>query len=166
MASDDDFDERWTALDDEHLTIEQIGLRHPLTTAMAFVAGLRGEVETPGGLASLVTPESRAHWGNFDAARELYASIEHPGFGSRVNRPEGAPDVGYFKILAGVEEAWETSTPTPVMAAAVITLVWRPEAGEEFPSGPGVWLVHGIGEPLKPEELAHVRTSPGDAPDF
>ena len=42
-----------------------------------------------------------------------------------------------------------------VLAAAVVTLVWRPEFGQ--------WMVHGLGDHIRPEDLP--RTSPNDAPE-
>lgn len=64
----------------------------------------------------------------------------------RTNRARiDAPDVCYFKILAGVTESYQVLDDQPVAAAAVLTLVWRPERGQ--------WLVHSIGDYLLPEEL-------------
>lgn len=166
MSESDDNEFRWTALDTEQVKMAAMGVRHPLTTAFAFMQAL----EDPGAnlelLTNLVTPESRTHWGDFSRTKAALAAIEQPGYGSTVNRRPGAPDVGYFKILSGVNKAYEVTEEKMVMIPAMVTLVWRPEAGGEFLPERGMWLVHQFGAPAEPEELAHVRTSPGDAPDY
>ena len=101
---------------------------------------------------------------DFSGAKSLYDQIQSPGFGSTINRRPGAPDVGYLKVLSNVIEGYEVTEETPVMIPAMVTLVWRPEAGPI--DNPGKWLVHQFGATAEPDELSHVRTSPGDAPNF
>ena len=144
--------------------MEAMGLRHPLTIALQFVSALDKEDDNSEWLGHLVTPESRENWGDFTSAKRAYRSINEPGFGSLVNRPDGASDVGYFKILSDVTESYEVDQPRAVMIPAMITLVWRPEAGPA--DNPGMWLVHQFGDPADPAELIHVRTSPNKAPNF
>jgi hypothetical protein len=157
-------DDSWSVFDDEQVRMELGGLSHPLTVALEFVRALGAPVLDTAWLRQLVTPESQEHWGDFSSAKDVYDSIEKPGFGSTINQPEGAPDVGYFKVLSGVTEGFTVSEPTSIMVPAVATLVWRPEAGPA--EQPGMWLVHQFGESADPESLRHVRTSPGRGPSF
>jgi hypothetical protein len=64
-----------------------------------------------------------------------------------VNKAQGDPDVAYAKILSGVTQSYEVLDEQPVLAAAVITLVWRPDHRR--------WMVHGIGDYISPEEVPH-----------
>lgn len=153
-----DEEETWTALDTAMAKIEAAGTEHPLLTAMLFVTTLEDEESDPQELRDLVTPESAEFWGDFDAARRMLKSIEKPGYGTTINRAPGAVDVGYFKILENVEESFEVHVETAVLVPAVVTIIWRPEKGK--------WLVHQFGAPAEPEELSHVRTSPGEAPSY
>lgn len=157
-------DENWTVFDDEQVRMELGGLRHPLTVALHFVRALGAPALDTEWLQQLVTPESLSYWGDFSAAKDLYDSIEEPGFGSTINQPAGAPDVGYFKVLSGVTEGFTVSEPESVLVPAIATLVWRPEAGPS--EQPGMWLVHQFGAAADPEGLGHVRTSPGRGPSF
>jgi hypothetical protein len=157
-------EDKWTAFDDEQVQMEAMGLHHPLTVALEFARELAEEEDNAEWLAQLVTPESRESWGDFTSAKRAYRLINQPGFGSRVNRPKGASDVGYFKILSGVAEGFDVNQAGETMVPAMITLVWRPEAGPADKRG--MWLVHGFGVPLDPADLIHVRTSPDNAPDF
>ncbi|TSD11626.1 hypothetical protein [Curtobacterium sp. KBS0715] len=157
-------DDSWTVFDDEQVRMELEGLRHPLTVALEFVKALAAPVLDTAWLQQLVTPESLKHWGDFSSAKGVYDSIENPGFGSTINQPKGAPDVGYFKVLSGVTEGFTVSEPTPMLVPAVATLVWRPEAGLVEQSG--MWLVHQFGEPADLGSLGHVRTSLGRGPSF
>ncbi|HEY9263349.1 MAG TPA: hypothetical protein VIQ11_01945 [Mycobacterium sp.] len=166
MTEPDDHDSRWTAFDTEQVNMAAMGVRHPLTTALAFMDALGDPVANLELLGNLVTPESRTRWGDFSAAKAALDAIDEPGYGSIVNRLPGAPDVGYFKILSGVSKGYEVTEERAVMVPAVVTLVWRPEATAKFLPEPGMWLVHQIGDPAKPEDLSHIRTSPGDAPDY
>lgn len=105
-------------------------------------------------LGNLVTPESKSAWGDFSAAADYLASIEDHAYGSFTNAAHDAPDVQYFKILRNVQESYQVLDDQPVIVAAVLTLVWRPEHGR--------WMVHSIGEPLLPEQLP--RSAPGQTP--
>lgn len=166
MEDPDDDEARWTSFDTEQVKMTAMGARHPLTTALAFMAALDDPVSNLDLLGNLVTPESRKNWGDFSAVKAMLDAIDEPGYGSIVNRRPGVPDVGYFKILSGISKAYEVTEVRDVMLPAMVTLVWRPEARAEFLPVPGMWLVHQIGEPAEPEHLSHVRTSPGDAPDY
>lgn len=146
--------------------MEAMGAKHPLTTAFAFMNALDDPAANIVLLSNLVTPESRHRWGDFTATKAMLDEIDQPGYGSTVNRRPGAPDVGYFKILSGVSHGYEVTEEKAVMIPAMVTLVWRPEAGEGILPEPGMWLVHQIGEAADPEDLSHIRTSPGLAPDY
>ncbi|AND15241.1 hypothetical protein [Rathayibacter tritici] len=156
--------EGWTSFDDEQVKMESMGLHHPLTTAFAFVNALAEPEPDVRWLSTLVTPESRPHWGDFSDAKTFYDGIHEPGFGSLVNRLPGAPDVGFFKIIPSVRDGFTVTEETPMAAAALLTLIWRPEAGSA--EDPGMWLVHQLGPAAEPHELVHARTSAGTAPDF
>ena len=106
-------------------------------------------------LHNLVTPESLDAWGDFSEAAKGLEAIQNPGFGSRANRAHDASDVAYVKILSNIEQSYEVTEEQVVLAAAVVTLVWRPEFGQ--------WMVHGLGDHIRPEGLP--RTSPNDAPE-
>jgi hypothetical protein len=120
-------------------------LDDPVSVGLLFCNAL----EDPGSnlevLELLSTPESRNAWGDFTAAGNMLQAIEDRGYGSMVNEAVGATDVCYFKILGGVSESFQVVDAQPVSAAAVLTLVWRPERGQ--------WLVHGLGDYLRPEEV-------------
>lgn len=120
-----------------------------------FCKALRNPVEYQTALTQLVTPESLNDWGDFAAAGELLESIPEVGFGTLTNQAYGAPDVRYFKILSGVGDAYMVVDEQPVMAAALLTMIWRPEHGR--------WMVHAMGDSLLPEHLP--RSAPGQTPD-
>ncbi|HEX6967607.1 MAG TPA: hypothetical protein VF174_02085 [Micromonosporaceae bacterium] len=120
-------------------------LDDPVSVSIMFCNALRDPRANLNALRFLTTPESHAAWGDFTSSSEFLKSIEDCGYGSQVNRAEGAPDVAYFKILRGVTQSYQVLDEQPVLVAAVLTLVWRPERGQ--------WLVHSIGEPLLPEQL-------------
>jgi hypothetical protein len=166
MGDIDDEGARWTSFDTEQVKMAAMGPRHPLNTAIAFMNAMDDPASNLELLSNLVTPESLPLWGDFSAAKAMLDAIEEQGFGSIVNRRPGAPDVGYFKILSGVSKAYEVTEEQEVHVPAMVTLVWRPEAGAAFLPEPGMWLVHQIGDPAEPEDLSHVRTSPGAAPDY
>ena len=161
MTANDHEEDAWSSLvgrqdvQDED-ALPHFGLPRPENAALvglAFVAALLDErSEAP---EHLVTPESRKHWGDFSAARELLAAIPNRGIGSRANRAFDARDVAYVKILAEVTRAFVIKGEEQVVeVAAVVSLVWRPELGS--------WLVHAVGDPVHPLEMP--RTSPGSAP--
>ena len=64
-----------------------------------------------------------------------------------VNEAHGDSTVVYAKVMRGVIRNYQVSDDQPVLAAAVLTLVWRP--------GYGQWIVHATGEPILPEEVPH-----------
>ncbi len=89
-------------------------------------------------LKQLVTPESLDAWGDFSEAAAFLNELPEMAFGSKVNEAVGAPDVVYFKILRDVTTSYEVVDEQPINAAAVLTLIWRPERKQ--------WLVHSIGD--------------------
>ena len=150
----------WSPADDLAFRIEVAGSRHPLRAATKFIAALAlaDPIDT-GALEAIVTPESRATWGDFTAVRRLIDGIEAPGFASHIPRstPEDA-DVAQVFIVTGVTAVTNLEPGDYVDATAVMTLVWRPEVDS--------WLVHAVGAPVAPDQLGHARTAPGSAPDW
>lgn len=122
----------------------------PVSVSIMFCNGLKDPVYWRNALLNLATPESHNAWGDFSSASEFLRSIEEAGYGSEVNIAEGAPDVAYFKIMRGITQSYQVLDAQPVLAAAVLTLVWRPEFNQ--------WLVHSVGEPMRPEELPRTAT--------
>ncbi len=150
----------WSRADDLAFRIEVAGSRHPLRAAMRFIAALvRADPIDTRTLKAIVTPESRAGWGDFSGVRRLIDGIEAPGFASHIphTAPEDA-DVAQVFIVSGVTAVTDLEPGDYVDAKAVMTLVWRPEVDG--------WLVHGLGAAIAPESLMPVRTSPGNAPDW
>lgn len=149
-------DETWTDADDALRRSASVHPDSPSYSARVFANALRSPIKNSGLLAWLVTPESRASWGNFEKAATLLRSIKNPGIGSNATPAFDAPDVAYVKIMADVTEAFTLDEPSFGTESAIVSLVWRPEHGR--------WLVHGFGAYSKPTELT--RTSPGSAPQY
>ncbi|WP_448059973.1 hypothetical protein [Cellulomonas hominis] len=146
---------RFTSSEEAEAALPEVAFDDPASVALLFVKALFDPETNAVALDYLVTPESRAAWGDFTEAAQMLAEIEDAGFGSNINRAHDAPDVGYLKILRGVSQSYQVTDGQLVMAAAVVTVVWRPEYER--------WMVHSIGDYLKPEDVP--RTSPGSAPE-
>lgn len=119
----------------------------PVHAALTFCNALANRRRNRGALRMLVTPESLPAWGDFREAANGLADIPDWGFGTMANRAAGDDAVAYFKILSGVREDSIVLDAQVMFAAAIVTLVWRPEFGR--------WLVHAFGGPLLPERVPH-----------
>jgi hypothetical protein len=148
--------DEWTTSDDAAFEAATRDETHPSTIALAFMSVMEDPTGWTEELRSIVTPESVDSWGDFSAAAAVVASINDWGLGSVPNAAYEAPDVAYVKILRGVTESYQQEGDDLILVPAVLTLVWRPEFGR--------WLVHGIGNAVRPEDVP--RTSPGEAPAY
>lgn len=98
---------------------------NPVHVAAAFFNALTdGEEEILEGLSN---PESRTSWGDYSDARAAAKAIVDPGFGSVPTVSGDDADVLYVKVLSHVSQSFQSNEDAPVMAAAVITVVRRPE---------------------------------------
>lgn len=129
-------------------TLPEPSLLDPVSVAHLFFNAVQDHEEYQVALLNLTTPESHAAWGDFSEAAAFLASIDDLGFTSMVNQAVGDPDVVYASILSGVTQGYEVLDAQPVKAAAVLTLVRRPDHD-------GRWLVHQMGPFLLPEEVPH-----------
>ena len=131
----------------------------------AFIGGVFLSNLGPDGddeiLSQLITPESVDAFGDFSVARTMVAAEKDTGIGSLANRPEGASDVAYMKLILNMHDQLLPGTESLIVSGAetlarafIASLVWRPERG--------MWLVHSFGDYARPEEMP--RTSPGEAP--
>ena len=146
---------RFASEEDAAAALPEPSLDDPVAVGILFLKALRDPGQYSNALHNLVTPESLDAWGDFSEAAKGLEAIQNPGFGSRANRAHDASDVAYVKILSNIEQSYEVTEEQVVLAAAVVTLVWRPEFGQ--------WMVHGLGDHIRPEDLP--RTSPNDAPE-
>lgn len=122
--------------------------RDPFRIALLFLSCLAGSNEDPelqDALRLLVTPESRAGFGDFRSARERLASIDRWAVGDCPVPAFQDPEVVYVKLLSGVVVSFRVESEQLVLAAAVITLVWR--------SQPQRWMVHAFGPPEPPSQV-------------
>lgn len=69
----------------------------------------------------------------------------------------GAPDVAYVRLVE--TDGWRVPDMRAVPAAAIVTLVWRPEIAIVPGSS---WRIHAIGDPLRPDQAP--RTASGFDP--
>jgi len=113
----------------------------PWVAAAAFLEVLTDSGGTRAGvLREMVTPESRGAWGDFAAARELLTGT---AMLSRASSP--APGVAYVRFVSDPGQPMMADGPTMIMARAVATLQFRPDSGR--------WLVHALGDYVRPEDL-------------
>lgn len=146
----------WTAEDDAAASAAALPPNHPWHVVTMFVEAVQHREEYRVALTRLVTPESLPAWGDFSEIAGLFQSWGDWGIASRAHVMAGDADVCYIKIVRDVPETYQAQGNEFVPVIALITLVWRPEAG--------LWQIHGIGpNPLQPEELP--RTSPNVAPE-
>lgn len=146
--------------DGDALTVlpDEPSTRHPLAVAAAFATGVEDPVHYRAGLLALTTPESHAAWGDFARVADLL--VNH-GLATGVIQAldeigERTPDVVYVRFvdMAGMGDFSYVADGEVLLDAQVLSMVWRPE----FDS----WLIHSIGDYLRPEELP--RSSPGTGP--
>jgi hypothetical protein len=150
-------DEVWSYEDSRAADLSAYAPNHPWRVGMEFLARLKQLDSDPTAIEDLEylsTPESR--WGDFKGAADMVAAWGDWGVGTRVAVHPDAPDVAYLAIRPKIRKAHqvEDAAATDLGQLGAISFVWRPEHG--------LWLVHGIGEPLEPDEMP--RSSPGNAP--
>lgn len=130
-----------------HLPEDDASMQNPVSLGMMFCDALDEYQNFADVLARFVTPESLESWGDFSEASALLASIGRRAYGSNADRAMGDDDVAYFKILRGGSGSFHAVGDQIISAAAIVTMVWRPEYGE--------WRVHQIGNYAKPEDVPH-----------
>lgn len=112
-----------------------------------FMEALKDHEQFATALGRLVTPESRNGWGDFGAAAERLASIPDMQFSTQVDHAFDAADVAYLKVFSGIGTFENVGNePLALAARLFITVVFRPEVN-------GGWLVHHIGQQLRPAEV-------------
>jgi hypothetical protein len=129
--------------------------RDPSYVARAFLEGVLGLEESTTHLDPLVTPRSRAAWGDFRRAQRHLQLLPGVALSSKHSRPAGARDVAYVSLFVGVETGYVVPAGTPMLPEAVVTLVWHNDVDS--------WLVHAAGDAVPPEVLE--RHSIGQAPE-
>ena len=147
----DSLQKRDISLDDVNQQVaeqpEDADWSDPNTTAQLFVLGLSDPAKYFEALASVITPESRPRWGDFQVAARKLEAIPDWGLGDSPTPAVGDPTVVYAKILPHVEESFLVTLDQHVNVAAVLTLVWRTKLG--------MWRVHDFGDYVKPEFVPH-----------
>lgn len=138
---------RFATPDEAADAIPEPDLTDPASVGVLFYQALQDPSEFQQVLAFLTTPESQSAWDDFAEAGEMLAAIEDHGIGTMVKEAQGDPSVAYAKILRGITDSYEVLDNQIINAAAVITLVWRPDFGR--------WMVHGIGDSILPEDVPH-----------
>jgi hypothetical protein len=150
VESDDQAHDSLVAIPDEWVRGPVSG--SPAHYAALFMQALADPSANAEALDSLVTPESRPAWGDFTAAAEALNAIVSPGLQTRGVCP--APDVAYVGVMSGVTSHMAVLGSDIVPAAAVITLVLRPEHGR--------WMVHQWGDYAHPDSLPRTWRRPED----
>ena len=137
---------------------DQPSARYPLSVAAAFLAGVDDPLHFRSGLLNITTPESHGAWGDFEGVKDRL--IDH-GLASGVKKAldengEPTPDVVYVRFvnMTGMGDFSYVSDGEVLVDVQVLSMVWRPEVDS--------WLIHGLGNYIRPEELP--RTSPGVGP--
>ncbi len=147
---DDQPAEQWRRLSTDEegsASLPEFSLQDPTVVGTMFVRALGNPRENFNALSQFATPESLSSFGNFTSAADLLESIGDWGFSPKDRRALGDDAVAYFEIHRGVPQSYEVLDPQPMMPAAVLTLVWRPEFGR--------WMVHAIGAYVRPEDVPH-----------
>jgi hypothetical protein len=149
--------EFWTEEDDSALELELLPDWHPSLFVDVFRVGLQNFNESTEEIArgGFVTPESADAWGDFTAARKIANSRLKISMTALWGID--APDVAYVRLVDTDE--WRAPDLGAVPAAAIVTLVWRPEIAIVPGSS---WRIHAIGEPLHPIDVP--RTAAGFDP--
>lgn len=115
----------------------------PMHVALAFVYGL-SELNEPL-LEMFTNPESRRSWGDYQEPHDLLKTFGEWGIGSEAQyATELGVEIAYVKILREVTENMQVTEDTPVVAAAILSLVRRPDIN-------GGWFAQAIGEYWHPE---------------
>ncbi|MBT1582578.1 hypothetical protein [Curtobacterium flaccumfaciens] len=134
----DDLPHRTPSDDEAQEAMDRIPDGDPMHVALAFVYGL-SELNAPL-LEMFTNPESRDSWGDYQEAHDLLESFGEWGIGSEAQHGlERGLKVAYVKILPEVAENMQVTEDTPVMAAAVLSLIRRPDIN-------GGWFVQAIGD--------------------
>jgi hypothetical protein len=157
MTDDMSSFEFWSEEDDSALEFELLPDWHPSLFVDVFRVGLQNFNESTEAIArgGFVTPESVDVWGDFTAAREIANS--NLKISMTALWGIGAPDVAYVRLVD--TEEWRVADMRTVPAAAIVTLIWRPEIAII----PGTsWRIHAIGDPIHPDEVP--RTAAGIDP--
>lgn len=136
---------RWDALphstpnDDEvRAKLDSIPDGDPMHVAMAFIFALSELNRTV--LESLTNPESRPAWGDYRETHDVLVGFGDWGIGSQPEYlEERGARLAYVKILRDVDESMVATEDTIVMAAAILTLVKRPDINNS-------WFVQAIGD--------------------
>lgn len=136
-------------VDDEEAAsgLPEPSLDEPISVAMAFLSALDDPVRYRTALVNLTTPESHQAWGDFSEMAQVLSEIEDWGVASMVDEAVGDSDVVYAKVIRGVDQTYEVLEEQVMNVAAIITLVWRPSFGR--------WMVHAVGDYVKPEDVPH-----------
>lgn len=133
--------------DEAAAAMPEPGLDNPVSVAALLLQGLADPQEYSNALHNLTTPESWPQWGDFGAAADSVAKLGSWSIGTVAEPAVGDPAVCYVKVLRDVDESYQVLREHIVNVAAVVTLVWRPDAG--------AWLVHAIGDYVRPEGVPH-----------
>lgn len=121
----------------------------PAGSANLFMLGLADPRRYFNALRNLTTPESWAAWRDYTAAAEMVEQELGEGWSITTRGERVGDDVAYVPLLTGMTEpVYYVLNETPVLAAAVISLVHRPSLGG--------WLVHAFGNiRFPPDRLPH-----------
>lgn len=134
--------------------IDGLASTDPLAVATTFLSLVLSGPAAADHLSRLITPESATAWGDFGAVRGRLAELGNWGLGTQAVGEGTTRDVAYVKILSDLSSAFRLRGDDVVSVAALITLVWRPEAQS--------WLVHAFGGYVPATRVP--RTSPNAAP--
>jgi hypothetical protein len=113
---------------------------NPFAVAMAFWYAVL--TENYDDLEIVITPESRGRW---DLA-DLHRRTESSGITTGVMKP--CYDIAYVRLASEVgdeEGPLKVAGGLVPLESRIISLVYRPELGG--------WRVHGIGNPLDPDQM-------------
>jgi hypothetical protein len=126
-------------------------LTDPVAVGALFAEALRDPVGNRATLERVTTPESRPAWGDFTGAAAVLSSIEDWGVAGVAPKAAADPTVCYLGVLRGVTRDHDALEGRSEDVAAIINLVWRPDFGQ--------WMVHGIGDHLRPGQIPHGPTA-------
>lgn len=94
-------------------------------------------------LRELVTPESRATWGDFRRTAQQLAGC---GMTSKAEPAAGTDQIVYVRYVSSPDYSLRSEGEVPIMARAIGTMVYRPDLGG--------WKVHSVGtERIPPERI-------------
>jgi hypothetical protein len=148
LPPDDRPPQEWRRIDDEgEANLPPEDLRNPASVAFMFFNAIEDPGHFRDALHFLTTPESHTAWGDYREVAEAITAIEEPGLGTMPTPAADDDAVVYAKVMSGVVHSYKVLDEQPVLAAGVITLVWRPDFGRR--------MVHAFGQPLLPEDVPH-----------